>query len=60
MTSPDTLLTLEEVAKALQVSVRSVRRYIDSGQLKATRVGTRLLRVRPSDLEAFLSSDKSA
>jgi excisionase family DNA binding protein len=37
-----------------------VRRYIDSGQLKATRVGTRLLRVRPSDLEAFLSSDKSA
>lgn len=58
MASPDTLLTLEEVAKILQVSIRTVRRYIAAGQIKATRVGVRLLRVRPADLEAFLKKGR--
>lgn len=44
-------LTLAEVADARGVAVRTVRRWIAAGLLPAYRVGPRLVRIRPDDLE---------
>ncbi|MFA6529025.1 MAG: helix-turn-helix domain-containing protein [Candidatus Gracilibacteria bacterium] len=46
------LLTIEEVAETLRVSTRSVTRYIESGRLKASKLG--LWRIKQSDLNHFL------
>lgn len=46
------LLTIEEVAKILRVSTRSVNRYIESGKLKASKIG--VWRIKRSDLDNFL------
>ena len=51
----DPLLTAEQAAEYLGVSHWTVRRLIARGELRGVYLG-RLLRVRPSDLEAFLSS----
>jgi excisionase family DNA binding protein len=51
----DPLLTAEEAAEYLGVSHWTVRRLIARGELRGVYLG-RLLRVRSSDLEAFLSS----
>ena len=48
----DKLLTIEEVAKILRVSSRSVNRYIESGRLKASKLG--VWRIKQSDLDRFL------
>ena len=50
--SEDKLLTIEEVAEILRVSTRSVNRYIESGRLKASKLG--VWRIKQSDLNAFL------
>jgi excisionase family DNA binding protein len=47
------MLSLEEVAYRLNVSVQTVRRLIDSGQLKGVKVG-RQWRVRQEDLDAYI------
>jgi excisionase family DNA binding protein len=47
------LLTVDDVAARCQVSTRTVRRWIKSGELQAIRLG-RQLRVRPVDFESFL------
>ncbi len=49
------LYTLEEVADILRVSVSTVRRMINDGELKAKRVRGQL-RVLKSDLEEYISS----
>jgi excisionase family DNA binding protein len=48
----DKLFTIEEVAKILRVSGRSVTRYIESGKLKASKIG--VWRIKETDLHAFL------
>ncbi len=48
----DKLFTIEEVAKILRVSGRSVTRYIESGKLKSSKIG--VWRIKESDLHAFL------
>lgn len=50
----DKLFTIEEVAKILRVSGRSVTRYIESGKLKASKIG--VWRIKESDLNAFLET----
>ena len=52
---PPRLLDVATVAKRLGVSVRTVRREIKNGRLRAYRVG-RLLRVGEDDLLAYLDS----
>ena len=47
------LLSVDGVAKALQLSVRTVRRMIASGDLPIVRFG-RAVRVRQLDLDAFI------
>jgi len=48
----DRLQTIEEVAEVLRVSTRSVNRYIESGRLKASKIG--VWRIKQSDLDKFL------
>jgi excisionase family DNA binding protein len=50
-----TFLYLEEVARECRTSLSSVRVWISSGRLRATRPGRRLL-VSREDLEVFLDS----
>jgi len=47
------LLRPEEVAEQLQVSERTIRRWLRAGELRGIRVG-RLWRIRRKDLAAFL------
>lgn len=47
------LLTAEEVAKILRVSYRTVVRYIESGRLRASKIG--VWRIKQSDLDDFLN-----
>lgn len=48
----DKLLTIEETAKILRVSTRSIVRYIESGRLVASKIG--VWRIKESDLRGFL------
>ncbi len=53
------LLIIKEIAKVLRVSNQSVKYYIESSQLQASRIGQ--WRIKESDLEKFLkehSNDK--
>ena len=51
----DRLLTPAEVADYCQVSARTVRRAIQSGTLRASRLGSRsAYRVRVEDIEAWI------
>ena len=49
------LLTFDETAEVLRVSVSTVRRLVASGQLRAVRVGRKPL-VTDREIEAFLSA----
>ncbi|MFA5098743.1 MAG: helix-turn-helix domain-containing protein [Candidatus Paceibacterota bacterium] len=51
-TNIDKLFTIEEVAEILRVSTRSVTRYIETGKLKASKIG--VWRIKEVDLNAFL------
>lgn len=47
-------VSVGEVATELHVTERFIRRLIADGELKAVRVGSRLVRVRRGDVEAML------
>ena len=49
------MLSVAEVAKALKVTEKTVRRLIDGGELPAYRVASkRLVRLHPRDVRALL------
>jgi excisionase family DNA binding protein len=48
-----TLLTLEQTANVLQVTTRTIHRWIDTGDLVAHRIG-RGLRISEADLQIFI------
>jgi excisionase family DNA binding protein len=52
------LLSIGEVAEYCAVSEKTVRRWIDSKQLRALRLG-RQWRIAPEDLESFLMTRAS-
>jgi excisionase family DNA binding protein len=61
--SSDELLTVAQVAGALQIVPGTVRSWIQSGALKASRPGNssqlgRTYRVRRADLDAFLAASE--
>ena len=47
------LLTIEQTAKVLQVSSKTIRRWIDTGDLIAHRLG-RQWRISETDLQTFI------
>ena len=60
---PDELLTVGQVASALQVVPGTVRAWIQSGAMKASRPGNgaqpgRTYRVRREDLDAFIAASE--
>ena len=50
--TPTSLLSVEQVAEILKLHVRTIRNYVRSGALKATRIGKQY-RIALGDLEAF-------
>ena len=58
-TSTSTLLTLNQTAETLQVSVKSVRRWIKSGELIAHRIGHQW-RVSKPDLQTFIRARRNS
>jgi len=52
----DKLYSLQEVAKMLRVSERSIFRYIYSGRLKATKIG--YWRIAGKDVGAFINDSE--
>ena len=53
------LLTPARVAEEVHVTVVTVRRWINSGALRASKAGPRRWMVRRSDLDAFLAASAS-
>ena len=51
---PDKILTIEDVAKLMKVSLKTVYRWIGSGQLPAAKVGYKTYRVFEKYLIKFL------
>ena len=52
-----TLLTVEDVAKRLQVHPEVVRRYLRSGELRGIQIGGRW-RIAEEDLAAFIEDQR--
>ena len=52
------LLPLDEVAQTLHVSIKTVRRWIKQGALRAHQFG-RQLRIAEEDLAAFINRARS-
>ena len=48
------ILTPEEVAKIMQVSLKTVYRWIDAGKLGASQVGYKTYRIFEQDLILFM------
>ncbi len=53
------LLTIEQTAEHLQVSTKTIRRWIQNGDLVAHRIG-RQRRISDSDLQAFIRMRREA
>ena len=53
-------LSIQEVADTYGVSTRSIRRYIAAGRLTAYRVGPRLIRLDPKQVEKELGGEPIA
>ena len=53
------LLTCEQVAKKLGVSIFTVYRYIKAGKLKAIKYTERNFRIDEKDLNQFLKKHKT-
>lgn len=52
----DPLWSLERAAKYMDVSVHQVRRFYQDQGLNIVTLGPKLIRVRKSDVEAFIAS----
>jgi excisionase family DNA binding protein len=57
--SEEKLLSPEEVAEVLGVSRLTVVRWVRSGKLKGQKLGKKTIRVKASDLEAFINQPPS-
>lgn len=53
---PDELLTVAEVAEILKLNAQTIRNWLERGELPYIRLGTRRVRIRQSDLDAFIEA----
>ena len=51
---PKKIMTIEEVAKTMKVSLKTVYRWISAGKLPAAKIGYKTYRVFEADLIKFL------
>ena len=54
------LITKQQAAEQLCVSVRTLEGLIARGQLPAYKIGPKLVRLRPEDIEAYLAGHLAA
>lgn len=54
------LLTIKEAARYLGVSERHMYKLLDAGDVPRIRLGTQIVRISPTDLEAFIECAKTA
>ena len=52
-TSPESLLTIDDVAALCRVSSKTVRRWIKTRELTAAKLGVQW-RIRPRDVDLFI------
>lgn len=45
------LISLDEAAERLDICTRTLRRYIAAGRLTAYRIGPRLIKIDPAELD---------
>lgn len=50
--------TSEQVAKMLEVSPETIRRYVRSGKLKSIKLGGKFIRIDKKDLDVFIKNLK--
>ena len=50
----DEMLTADEVAKIMKVSIKTVRKWVQSGELASIPIGTREYRISRRDLNTFI------
>lgn len=58
MTTDTQMMTTEEVAEFLNCSEKSVRRWLNSGDLEGSKLNTRW-RIHPDDVKKFLEDRKN-
>lgn len=58
--TPNTYESLAQAAQRTEVSVKTLRRRISSGQLPAYRYGPKMLRVDPRDIDKLMRPVPSA
>jgi excisionase family DNA binding protein len=56
--TPEKLLTADEVAEILQVSLITVYRRMQTGELPHIKLGHRQVRIKPEDLEAYIEAHR--
>ena len=56
----ESLLTVEEVAQRLRVSIRSVRNLIRLGKIPIVRVTDRRIAIDENDVAAYISARRTA
>jgi len=59
MASNLNIYTLEEVAQVFKVSLRTVYRWVESGQLKSSKLGRKTYRVFEKDLIDFMNKHRN-
>jgi excisionase family DNA binding protein len=59
-TNTENLLTLAQVRQRLQVSDRTVRRWVNDGSLPAVRLHGHGIRVRERDVQRLIQEDPRA
>lgn len=55
---PDEFLTVAEIAGRFKINEQTVRNWIDQDELPAVWLGVRRVRVRESDLDAFIAASE--
>jgi nitrogen PTS system EIIA component len=56
----DEMLTVQEVADFMKVSDRTVRNWVNAGELARISIGKKEYRIRRSDLEDFIHRRRQA
>ena len=57
--SPRRLQEIADVAKQVGLTVRTVRKYVDRGELRAIRFGRRVVRFDPADVQAWITKNST-
>lgn len=52
--SKDSIYSVEETSELTKLSQNTIRRYIVTGELKASRIGARIIRIKGEDIQALL------